>query len=105
LSREASSTDSNETVFGIDIESTLLVTVAVVLSLGLAALVWLRPEPPVLVALVVVGVLFTALDVVEVFHQTNESKAGLAILATIVAVLHLTTAVVAGLMARIRLTA
>lgn len=84
-SGEASSTESNETVFGIDIESTLLMTVAVVLSLGPAALVWLRPEVPVLVALVVVGLLFTALDVVEVVRQTNESQAGLAVLASIVA--------------------
>jgi len=44
--------------------------------------------------------LFAALDVREIFHQSDESKIGLALLAGFVALLHVGAAAVAGLMGR-----
>jgi nitrate reductase gamma subunit len=69
------------------------------LALGLAA--WFRPRW----ALLLVGVgaamlLFAVLDVREVFHQSDESKTGLAVLAGAIAALHAAAAAVAVLMAR-----
>jgi hypothetical protein len=69
------------------------------LALGLAA--WQRPRT----ALLLVGVgaamlLFGVLDVREVFHQSDESKTGLAVLAAAIAAMHVAAAAVAGLMAR-----
>jgi NO-binding membrane sensor protein with MHYT domain len=63
--------------------------------------VWTRPQS--LLVLGVVGaamVLFAALDVREVFHQVDESRAGLAVLAGAVAALHLGAAAAIGLLAR-----
>jgi len=45
-------------------------------------------------------VMFGALDIREVFHQHDEAKTGLAVLAGIVAALHLAAAGVGGRMAR-----
>jgi hypothetical protein len=87
--------------FGIDIEAVPFVVLAALASLGLAAAVWTRPQS--LLVLGVVGaamVLFAALDVREVFHQVDESRAGLAVLAGAVAALHLGAAAAIGLLAR-----
>ena len=43
---------------------------------------------------------FAALDVREVFHQVDESRTGLAVLAGVVAALHLGAATAIGLLAR-----
>lgn len=69
------------------------------LSLALALGVWLRPTwALLLVAVVVVMVAFAALDVREVFHQLDDDDGGLALLAGVVAVLHLAAATVALMM-------
>jgi hypothetical protein len=83
-----------ERVFGIDIESTGLVVAAVAVSLLLAIALWLSSG--VLVPLAVAGFAFAAaiFDVREVFHQIDESRTNLTVIAAIVAALHL--AVVAG---------
>ncbi len=79
---------TDEQVLGIDLESTTLVTVAVLVSLAAAAmLVALRRRWVLaLVALVAAG--FAVLDVLEVVHQLSIERAGLAIVAAIVGVLH-----------------
>jgi hypothetical protein len=89
-----------ERVFGIDIESTGLVVAAVAVSLVLAIALWLSGS-----ALIPLGVAGFALvaaifDVREVFHQIDESRTNLTVIAAIVAALHLV--VVAGALVLVR---
>ncbi len=77
-----------EQVLGIDIESPLLVTLAVALSVIGAALVAWRPSRPVLVAVAIFAAGFGALDIGELINQAEESRSSVAALAAILAVLH-----------------
>jgi hypothetical protein len=99
-------TEGDETLFGIDPESTPLVVLAVVLSLLLAAGCWWRPGWRWLLILTAVAmVVFAVLDVREVVHQLDESNTGLGLTALLVAVLHAAAAVTAGvLLSRTRTT-
>jgi hypothetical protein len=94
-------TETNEAVLGVNIESTPLLALAVILGLGLAVLTATRlgRPPAVLLALAVIALAWVALDVREVVHQLDESRTGIAIIAIVVAVLHLTVALLAGAMA------
>ncbi len=86
---------------GVDIEAVPFVVMAALVSLGLAAAAWWRPRwLPLLVVVAGAMLAFTALDVREVFHQNDEGQAGLAVLAGVVAAVHLAAAIVAGVMAR-----
>jgi O-antigen ligase len=86
---------------GVDIEAAPFVALAVLASLGLAAAAWLRPRWLLLLLVVAATMLaFAALDVREIFHQQDESRTGLAVLAAAIAALHLAAATVAGLMSR-----
>jgi len=94
---EHSSTgESGKKLFGINPESAGLTTVVAVLSLLLAALLVVRPGKGLLVAVVVVGLVFAALDGREVLHQANETNTGLLVLALITGLLHLGVALGAG---------
>jgi hypothetical protein len=86
-------TSGPDAVFlGINLESWTLVGVAVVLSLGLALAIWFRPLRPVLLVTAVFALVFAVFDVAEVSHQVSASKTGLVAIATVVALLHLSTA-------------
>ncbi|MET0882688.1 MAG: hypothetical protein ABWZ13_00935 [Acidimicrobiales bacterium] len=65
---------AEDTVLGVDAESPLTVTLAVLVSVALAAGLWMTKHRWVAVAAVVVGVLFAAFDGAEVTHQLDESK-------------------------------
>lgn len=84
---------------GIDIEATPFVVLAAVVSVLLALAAWLRPSPALLAVIAGVMLAFAVLDVNEVFHQLDEDRDGLALLAVLVAALHLASAAVAGLLA------
>jgi hypothetical protein len=60
------------------------------------------PGPALLAVIAGVMLAFAVLDVREVFHQLDEDRDGLALLAALVAVLHLASAAVAGLLRRRR---
>jgi hypothetical protein len=77
---------------GINMESWLLVGVVVVISLGLALAIWLRPDKPLLAITGVFALVFAAFDVAEVVHQVSASQEGLVLIAAVVALLHLSTA-------------
>jgi len=97
--------EEDETLVGIDLEATGFVALAAAVSLAVALAVWLRPGWALLLAVVVVVmVAFAALDVREVFHQVDEDDGGLALLAGVVAALHLATAAGALLMRRASLS-
>jgi hypothetical protein len=86
---------------GIDIEAAPFVALAAAVSLALALGAWLRPGwVPLLVAIAAAMLVFGALDVREVFHQSEESRTGLVILAAVIAGLHFGAAAVAGMMGR-----
>ena len=86
---------------GVDIEAVPFIVLAAVASLALAGGVWLRPRSLAVLGVVVAAMLlFAVLDVREVFHQTDESRIGLAVLAAVVAALHLAAAAATGVLAR-----
>jgi hypothetical protein len=79
-----------DNLLGIDVESTPLVALAAVASLSLALAAWRRPHLVPLLSLIALALIgFAALDIREIFHQLGEDKAGLAVLAALVALLHL----------------
>ena len=89
------SESSNETFLGLNLESTPLVIIAAAASLALAALTGRRNLRAVLFATMAFAVVFAVFDIAEVAHQIKESRAGLAILAAAIALLHSFTAFVA----------
>jgi hypothetical protein len=97
----AADEDKAETFLGIDYEAVPFIVLAAAFSLALAAAVWLRPGSVTVLALVVVAmVAFAVLDAREVVHQLDEDNGGLALLAGVVAALHLGVAAVALALAR-----
>jgi hypothetical protein len=98
---ESPATESEARLLGVDIEAAPFVALAALGSLGLALLVWFRPEDTRLLNVVAVAMLlFAVLDLREVVHQADEDKAGLAVLAAVIAGLHVSAAAGAALMAR-----
>jgi hypothetical protein len=83
-------------LFGINPEAVGLVIAAVLASLALAAAVWLRRIPVVLLAIVGFGVVFAGFDVREVLHQIDQARASLIAIAIVLAALHALVAVLAG---------
>jgi uncharacterized membrane protein AbrB (regulator of aidB expression) len=100
----ASDVDERETVLGVDPESTALVVLAVLAGLGLAALTLTRfgRLPGFLLAVALIALAWSALDVREVIHQIDESRTGIAIVAIGIAGLHLAAAATSGRLARVR---
>lgn len=93
--------EEEERVLGIDLEATPFIGLAAIASLALAAAAWLRPHVPRLLLVTAVAMLaFAVLDIREVLHQADESDTGLAVLAGVVAFLHLAAAAVAAGMGR-----
>jgi hypothetical protein len=90
----ASEKKHGERVFGIDIESPALVIAAVAVSLLLAAALWITGSVFAPLALAGFALVASIFDVREVFHQIDESRTNLTVIAAIVAALHL--AVLAG---------
>ena len=80
---------------GVNLESTPLIIIAALISIALAGLVAFRPNPAVLVAVVVLGAAFTALEIAEVIHQADRDETGLVTLALAAGVLHAAAAILA----------
>jgi hypothetical protein len=93
--------EAGESVAGVDAESTPLVVIAVVAGLGLAALALTQVGRRrwFLLAVAAIALAWAALDVREVVHQLDESRAGIAVIALGVAVLHLAAAAFGGRLA------
>jgi hypothetical protein len=84
-----------EGVLGIDAESPVLVTAAVVMSLLLAGLVWRRPDRRLLIIIAIFGATFAVLDAAEVAHQLDEDNTALTLLAGAITALHAAAAALA----------
>lgn len=101
VAAESSGEEGDATVIGIDLESTPFLVLASLGSLALAAAVWARPRMmALLIGVAVAMAIFAAFDVREVAHQLDENRDGLALLAGLVAALHLTAAGVSASLAR-----
>jgi hypothetical protein len=87
--------EDEERVLGVDIESPLLVTAAVAVSLLLAGLVGRRPNRRLLIVIAVVAAGFAVLDAAEVAHQLDEDRTGLSLLAGAIMTVHATAAALA----------
>lgn len=94
---EAANTEAGEfQPLGINLESTPLIVLAALASILLAAAAWTRPRWLVGLGLVAVAMgAFAALDLAELVHQTDAGETGLAVLAAVVAVLHVGAALLA----------
>jgi cation transport ATPase len=93
----------NERIFGVNPDALPLVVGAVLVSLLLAAAVWIRPSAlAVLAGVVALGVGAAVFDIREAFHQADVSRTDVMVIAIIVAALHALTAACAGLLARMR---
>lgn len=74
---------------GMNIEAWSFVSLAALISLGLALAAWLRPRMTSLLTIVALTMAaFAALDVNEVIHQLDVDQNGLAVLAAGIALLH-----------------
>jgi hypothetical protein len=86
---------------GVNVEAVPFVVLAAVASIAVALAAWFRPRMvPLLLAIAGAMLVFALLDVREVFHQSDESRSGLAVVAVVIATLHASAVVVAGMMAR-----
>jgi hypothetical protein len=100
---ESGSSERSAKILGVDTESLALSIVAVVLSLLLAAAIWLDKWPRLaLLAVLSFGLVFAAGDARELVHQADESNGGLAAIAAILIALHLAMAVLALVLLRPR---
>ena len=92
--------DKEGTVLGVHTESSAAVTAAIAVSVALAVGLWfLRRRSLALVAIVFGFVLavFDIAEIAEIAHQLDTARAGLAVLATAIAAMHLAAATTAGL--------
>jgi len=87
----------SESVLGVDLESPLTVTLAVVGSLLLAIGLWFTDRRGVAAAAVAGGLAFAVFDVAEVAHQVDASRSGLAVLAVVLVLCHTAAAGAAAL--------
>ena len=82
-------------LLGVNLESTLLVVLAIGASLTFAAATWRTDRKLVLLATGIFAAGFAALDVAELRHQIEEYAATIAVIAAIVALLHAAAALLA----------
>jgi hypothetical protein len=89
-------------VLGVDLESTPMIVLAILAGIALATLAAspLGLVRAILLALALVALAWSALDIREVVHQANESRTDLAIVAGLVAALHVAAAGLAVTLAR-----
>ena len=87
--------ETGERIFGVNLESTPLVVLAVALSVALAAATWRSDRKWMLLVTALFAAAFAALDVAELSHQIKQSAATIAFIAGIIAVLHAAAALLA----------
>jgi len=90
----------SERAFGVPLESPAAVLVTVLVSLLLAGLVWRYPRPPVVVVVAVFAAGAAVFDIAEVARQFSAGRAGIGVLAILVAGLHLAVVAAAGVLLR-----
>jgi hypothetical protein len=87
--------EHEETVLGMNVESTPLVATGVLVSVAFAILVWFRRDRLLLWLVAAFAALFAVFDVAEIVHQINENRTGIAVIAAVVVVVHAAATLVA----------
>ena len=87
--------ETGEEILGVNLESTPLVVLAVIISVALAAATWRTDHKRILLATALFAAAFAVLDVAEFSHQIRQSAATIAVLAAIIAVLDAAAALLA----------
>jgi heme/copper-type cytochrome/quinol oxidase subunit 3 len=85
----------SETVLGMNLESAPLVTLAVIISVALAAATWRTDHTLILLVTALFAAAFVVLDVAEFSHQLRRSAVAVAAIAATVAILHAAAAFLA----------
>ena len=91
----AEASETGEEILGVNLESTPLVVLAVIISVALAAATWRSDRKLILLVTALFAAAFAALDVAELSHQIRESAATIAVIAGIIAVMHAAAALLA----------
>ena len=90
---------SEERVLGMNLESPLTIGLGLAVSVALAVVTWRSNRRLVLLAAVGFATVFAAFDIAELVHQIDQSRAGVAVLVAVVALVHVAAALVAELRA------
>ena len=83
--------EAAERLTGINVESPRVVALGVVVSIALAAAVWLRPNRAVSATVAAFTAAALVLDIIEINHQIGADRIGLAALAGVIAALRVAT--------------
>jgi Flp pilus assembly protein TadB len=89
--------EGSEKVLGLDVESPGFVALGVAVSLVLAGLAWLRPRRAVFMVVAAFAAAFAVLDIAEMLHQIDRSNTDLAVLAAVLALVHVLAALASAL--------
>ncbi len=87
--------ETGEEILGVDLESTPLVVLAVIISVVLAAATWRTGRKLLLRLTALFAAAFAALDIAELSHQIKESATTIAVVAGVTAVVHAAAALLA----------
>lgn len=93
---ESSEKTAEGKVLGINRESKGVVAAVAVISVAVAGLAWASRRRQVFVVIAAFAALFAVFDIAEVVHQIDVSRAGLAVLAGVIAAIHIVAAALAG---------
>ena len=85
---------SEERVLGMNLESPFIIGLGIAVSVVLAVLTWRSNLRLVLLTAVGFAALFVVFDIAELVHQIDQSRAGVAVLAAVVALVHAAAALV-----------
>lgn len=89
------SEESEEGLFGVNVESPVFVVFGVAASLALAVLTWRSNARRLLIVTGLFAAVFAVLDVAEAVRKFNDSRTGIAVLAMTIGVIHAAAAFVA----------
>jgi hypothetical protein len=93
---ESSESTAEGKVLGINRESKGVVAIVAVISVALAGLAWALRRRQVFFVIAAFAALFAIFDIAEVAHQVDLSRTGLAVLAGVIAAVHIVATVLAG---------
>jgi hypothetical protein len=93
---ERSETAAEGKVLGVNRESKGVVASVAVISVALAGLAWALRNRQAFFVIAAFAALFATFDIAEVAHQVDVSRTGLAVLAAVIAAIHIVATVLAG---------
>jgi len=98
----AAGAPNSERIFGVDVEQPVIVAFGAFIMVALAALALAWRRSSVLVAVALFASAFAVFDIREAMHQASEGRTSLLIVASVLACMHATVALLAGVSRRRR---